>query len=144
MKKIIVLAALALSSQAFAQQTAPTNKPPMHKQMDKEKKEMPSAEQRAKKRSEHMAKELTLSTEQQDKVYSTLLSFMTKRDALQAKKETMKKDDFRKDAKSLEAERDNSLKAILTPEQFEKHQKQVEEEKQKHKGEGHKMENKHE
>ncbi|MEY4876146.1 MAG: hypothetical protein RL708_1295 [Bacteroidota bacterium] len=138
MKKIIVLAALALSSQAFAQ-TAPANKPPMHKQMDKEKKEMPSAEQRAKRRSERMANELNLSTEQQDKVYSVLLSFMTKRDALQAKKSTMKKDAFRTEIKNVDTERDNSLKTILTPDQLLKLEKQMEQEKQKHKNDKHRM-----
>ena len=143
MKKVIILSAinLALVAGVFAQQ-APTPPPPAGENHQRPKseheREMQSPEIRAKKKVEHLSKEFGLNADQQSKLFAAEVNFFKQRDALQQKKESIGKDAFHQEVKKLDEMRKAQFKSILSPEQFEKWQKQMEENKErKHQGEPH-------
>ena len=142
MKKVIILSAinLALVAGVFAQQ-APTPPPSQpagenhQRQNGEQEREMQPPEIRAKKKVEHLSKELGLNGDQQSKIFASEVNFFKQRDALQKNKESMDKEQFHQKVKEIEELRKAQMKSILTPEQFAKVQKQMEENKErKHEG----------
>ena len=133
MKKILASVVFIISTHSviLAQNQPPQVPTTSGQEKPQPKKEMLPPDQHAKKKAEHMAKDLKLSAEQQSKVNAALFNFYSKKEILQSKKSTIKKEDFRKEAKDLEMERDNALKNILTAEQYQEYLKKEAERKNK-------------
>lgn len=118
MKKTILMLAIASMSLAYAQQ-------PAH-----HKKHTP--QERAEKLTEKMTQELGLSAETKAKVSE--INYEKARKVEQLRNEAIADKERKKEARQkLKQEHETQLKAVLTPEQFEKWLKLREEMKQKHK-----------
>lgn len=99
--------------------------------MAQEKKEKPSAEERAEKRTEKMAKDLELSEEQKDKVYELVLNSIKERDQVREENKALKEE--RREKKKAEIEEfDAEMKSILTDGQAEVWEAKKAERKGKH------------
>lgn len=116
MKKVILLAAccIALATSVNAQETSKPLK------SDKSIREKKTPEQRAQKQMETLIKDINLTPEQKPKVYDLFLVKVKKAEEINTKYKGQPNNEARN--KELVANRKqthHSLKALLTPEQFE-------------------------
>jgi Spy/CpxP family protein refolding chaperone len=95
------------------------------------KRRAPSVEQRV----DRLSTELSLNAEQKTKVTALLQEDNKKMSELRADT-SLSRDDRRAKIRAIGEERDTKMKAILTPEQFEKYQKSREEMRSRRGGQG--------
>lgn len=115
MKKLMIIAALASMTLAAQAQ-------------EKDKK---TPQERAKMRTEHMAKELGLSPEQQAKVEAINLKYADQVEAVRSEREA-ERTAKREAAKAMHDAHDAEMKAVLTAEQYTKWVAKKQEAKAKH------------
>lgn len=115
MKKLMIIAVLAGLSVATQAQ-------------DKARK---SPEERAKMRTEHMAKELELTPEQKAKVEAINLKYADKATELRKEREA-ERTEARKEGKAMHDAHDAEMKAVLTPDQYTRWQAKKEAMKKRH------------
>jgi len=123
MKKQIGLIVILLLTSLFTINTA------FSQNTEKAPKKTP--EERAKNRSEKMAKYLSLTSEQQQKVYDIWLSHCTQADAL--RNSTTDKETRKSEMKKLFESTDTQLQSVLTSEQLTKYNEMKEKMKEKRK-----------
>jgi periplasmic protein CpxP/Spy len=123
MKKQIGLIVILLLTSLFTMNTA------FSQNTEKAPKKTP--EERAQKRSEKMSKYLSLTSEQQQKVYDIWLSHCTQADAL--RNSTTDKETRKSELKKLFESTDTQLQSVLTSEQLTKYNEMKEKMKEKRK-----------
>ena len=107
-KSTIVLSMLIVSVSSFARQQMPQR----------------SAEERAQRQTQWMQKNLGLTEEQNKKVYSILLYHANQADDVKTMQPGGEK---RAEAKDIKRNKDADLKAVLSPDQYNKYQQHVQE-----------------
>ena len=127
MKKIIIAALLVVGFTTYAQEGTETKK-----KSNKGSKEMKSPEDRNQARLAKMTADLNLNASQQEQLKPIIAEQSTKMLAMKAKQKENKekniqltddeKKELKKAARKEKAATDAKIQAILTPEQFAKHQ----------------------
>lgn len=117
MKKLLAGAALLLFGMGVAQAQQGQQK---------------TAQERAKKRTERMVKELALNAEQTEKVGNINIRYAEKNEVIRAQRQAMAKANKSKSAELREAQMEE-FKAVLTSEQYEKLVAKQEAMKERHK-----------
>lgn len=123
MKKLIIAALLVIGFSSFAQdQTQPDKK------SNKGQKEKMSPEQRSQAQLDKMTTELNLDAKQQEQIKPIIVEQTAKREAMRAERMAgnskeltdEERESLKQKRKEEKAAMDNKLKAILSPEQFQK------------------------
>ncbi len=126
MKKVILIAACLLSLTTVNAQEAVTGE---RKTANKEAKNG-TPEQRAQKHVDGIASEVTLTEDQKPKIYELALAKVKKSDEIRAKYKTAENKEAKNaELKTVKKEFQTNVKAVLTPEQFEKLKAAVKEKK---------------
>lgn len=116
MKNLFIIALLVVSFTTFAQETKDTNKPENSRN---EKRERLSPEERDAKHLKKLTSDLNLNEKQQEQVGKMIADQGAKRDAFRAGKK-VEHEAMKGKMEEEKAAMDAKMKAILTPEQFEK------------------------
>jgi Spy/CpxP family protein refolding chaperone len=126
MKKIILSTMLSVICQVAVLQTV------LSQAHGNNKTKNHTPEQRADMHVKKMTQDLNLTSDQAPKVKSIMLDKIQKRDALKAKyANSTDKKAMHQEMKTLRDQKESELKAVLTPEQYNKHLQMREQEKQK-------------
>ncbi|MEO8591057.1 MAG: hypothetical protein ABI432_16885 [Flavobacteriales bacterium] len=131
MKKLMMIAALALLTAAGVQAQTKQQRTPAAAQAQDKPKQTP--EERAKKLTARMTKDLGLSTEQATKVEALNLRYVEQAQALHTEREAQMAAQKDGKGKEMRDAHDAELKAILTPDQYSKWMTEREAAKEKHK-----------
>jgi hypothetical protein len=124
MKRIITIAAGLLFAAASFAQTSNDNKPaPAQQEVKRNGKPHKTPEERAKQGADEVAKLVTLSPDQYNKVLSVFTDYQKKKTALMGgEKKNEMTDAQRADMKKLNAERRTNLQAALGPDLYKKYE----------------------